>query len=130
MHNLFIAHAAAQGAAWVVVEIADGPLQNETAALLQSSRFSQTVDAWIFAAGDPLSAAGGVRVLRSWGIEPLAISGLVSMSSLGIKEAQAATGSPCLTARELQCGELNARLMESMPSRASISGAANENTVG
>src|SRR5437763_1251862 len=57
LYDLFRAHAASQGATCMVVEIADGLLQNETAALLQSSRFSQTVDTWIFAAGDPLAAA-------------------------------------------------------------------------
>jgi hypothetical protein len=95
----------------VVVEIADGLLQNETAALLQDRRFTRTVDAWVFAAGDPLGAAGGVRVLRKWGIEPVAISGVVSMSALGIREAQIATDLPCLTARSLQCGDLNSQLL-------------------
>src|SRR5947207_13881215 len=113
LYDLFRAHAAARGATCMVVEIADGLLQNETAALLQSSRFTRTVDAWIFAAGDPLAAAGGVRVLRSWRIKPLAISGAVSMSPLGIKEAQIATGLPCLTARELQNGKLNAQILDS-----------------
>jgi hypothetical protein len=112
LHNLFIAHAAAQKADCMVVEIADGLLQNETAALLQNVRFCKTVDAWVFAVSDPLAAAGGVRVLRSWGIKPSAISGVVSMSSLAMREAQAATGLRCVTAHDLQSGELNARLME------------------
>src|SRR5437588_12477354 len=86
-------------------------LQNETAALLQSPRFRDTVDAWIFAAGDPLAATGGVSVLRSWGIEPLAISGLVSMSPLCQKEAQMGTGLPCLTAQELERGKQTAQIM-------------------
>src|SRR2546430_10289900 len=42
----------------------------------------------VFAAGDPLGAAGGMRVLRSWGIHPVAISGVVTMSSLAIREAR------------------------------------------
>jgi hypothetical protein len=70
------------------------------------------VGAWIFAAGDPLAAAGGVGILRNWAIEPLAISGVVSLSPLGIKETQAATQLPCLTARELQAGNLNGLLQE------------------
>jgi hypothetical protein len=121
LYNLLISRAVAGGASWVVVEIADGLLQCETAALLQDPGFAASVDAWIFAAGDPLAAAGGVSVLRGWGIEPLAISGVVSMGSLGIKEAQAATGLKCFSASELQSGALNARLQEispKMPSRA------------
>jgi hypothetical protein len=111
LHHLLIAHTASHHPDYVVIEIADGLLQNETAALLQDFRFTNTVDAWVFAAADPLGAAGGVRILRKWGIEPLAISGLVSMSALGIRETQMATALPCLTARGLQCGELNPQLL-------------------
>ena len=111
LHHLLIANAAAQEPDYVVVEIADGLLQSETAALLQDSRFTRTVDAWVFAAGDPLGAAGGVRVLRKWGIEPVAISGVVSMSALAIRETELATHLPCLTAHGLQRGELNPRLL-------------------
>lgn len=112
LHNLFLASADSYHADCLVIEIADGLLQNETAALLQSVRFCETVDAWIFAAGDPLSAAAGVRVMRSWRITPLAISGVVSMSPLGIREAQAATAIPCFTAGQLQAGELNEQIMK------------------
>jgi hypothetical protein len=112
LYDLLISRAAAAGASWVVVEIADGLLQRETAALLQHPAFAARVDAWIFAAGDPLAAVGGVGVLRNWAIEPLAISGVVSMSSLGIRETQAATQLTCFSASELQSGALNARLQE------------------
>ena len=111
LYHLFLASAVSHRAACLVVEIADGLLQNETALLLQSARFRETVDAWIFAAGDPLAAAAGVRMMRGWEITPIAISGVVSMSPLGIREAQAATGLPCLTARELQAGGLNAQII-------------------
>lgn len=111
LHNLFVASAASHRAACLVVEIADGLLQKETSALLQSPRFYETVDAWIFAAGDPLAATGGVSVLRSWGISPLAVSGLVSMSPLCQKEAQRGTGLPCLTAQDLERGKLTAQVM-------------------
>src|ERR1700694_1643167 len=111
LHHLLIANAAAQEPDYVVVEIADGLLQSETAALLQDSRFTRTVGRWGFAAGDPLGAAGGVRVLRQWGIGPVAISGVVSMSALAIRETELATHLPCLTAHGLQCGELNPQLL-------------------
>ena len=111
LHFTLLSQAASKGAEFAVLEIADGLLQNVTAALLQNPRFTQTVDAWVFAAGDPLGAAGGRRVLRSWGIHPVAISGVVTMSSLAIREAQTATGLPCLTVSELESGELNAKLI-------------------
>ena len=50
-------------------------------------------------------------VFRDWGIEPLAISRLISMSPLGMREARAATEIKCVTAEELQRGELNQRLI-------------------
>src|SRR5262249_48088404 len=48
LHRLLLSHAAAQGAEWAVIEIADGLLQPETAALLQSPRFCSTVDHFLF----------------------------------------------------------------------------------
>src|SRR5713226_3770654 len=117
LYDLLISRAAAAGASWAIVEIADGLLQRETAALLQHPGFAASVGAWIFAAGDPLAAAGGVGLLRNWAIDPLAISGVVSMSPLGMKETQAATQLPCLTAGELQSGAFNARLQETVSKR-------------
>jgi len=124
LYGLLINHAASRRVEWVVVEVADGVLQRETAALLQTWRFTTSVDAWLFAAGDPLGAAAGIRVLRDWGIDPLAISGVVSMSPLGMKEAQAATGLPCITGKELQSGGLNARLLKMVPGLVPDSSAA------
>jgi hypothetical protein len=112
LHFLLLAHASSHRPDYIVIEIADGLLQRETAALLRDSRFTDTVDSWVFAAGDPLGALGGVAILRTWGIEPLAVSGVVTMSPLGIRETQKATELPCLTANELQSGELNAQIVE------------------
>ena len=113
LYQLLVAHAASCGSEYIIIEIADGVLQRETAALLQEPRFTDTVDAWLFAAGDPLGAKAGVRALREWGIEPLAISGLVSMSSLAIRETETATDLRCVTASDIQRGQLNTSLMES-----------------
>jgi hypothetical protein len=110
LHHLLISRAAAAEASWMVVEIADGLLQGETAALLRSPRFTATVDAWVLAAGDPVGAVGGYQILRDWGIRPSAISGLTTMSALAIREVHAGTKLPCLTAGELQAGALNVRL--------------------
>lgn len=107
IYDILVSQAAAHGADWAVIEIADGLFQRETAALLQSPRFTATVNAWMLAAGEPMAAAAGVTTLRGWGIEPVAISGVVSMSPLGIQEAQSATGLSCLSASALQSGALN-----------------------
>src|SRR5262245_1114291 len=87
LNQLLLGHAAASGAEEAVLEIADGLFQRETAALLRAPAFTETVDSVVFAAGDPLAAAAGVGLLRDWGIEPAAVSGLVSMSPLAMEEA-------------------------------------------
>jgi len=110
LYQLLVDRAAAEDADWVVIEIADGVFQSETAELMRSPRFTSTVDAWVLAAGEAFAAAGCVSTVRDMGIEPLAVSGRLSMSPLGVREAEAATGLPCLTAAELQRGDLNERL--------------------
>jgi hypothetical protein len=42
----------------------------------------------------------------------MVISGLISLSPLAVREAHAATGIRCLTAQELQRGDLNRALSE------------------
>ena len=115
LYRLLVDHAAEQGATWVVVEIADGIIQGETAALLASTRFASTVDAWLLAATDALGAAGAARILRGMGILPLAVSGVVSRSALGRREVEACTKIPCLAAGELEQGALNGRLLAAAP---------------
>jgi hypothetical protein len=110
LHDLLVAQAGARGAGWAVLEIADGLLEGETAGLLQCRRFVESVAAWVFATADPLGAVGGMALLKSWGIRPLALSGLVTLSALAMQEAERATGLPCVTAVDLQGGTLNPAL--------------------
>lgn len=112
LRNLLLGHAAARGAEWAIVEVADGLLQTETAALLQHPDFTAQVHAWVLAAGEPMAAAAGASLLRAWGIEPVGVSGIVTMSPLGMREVEQATQLSCYTARDLQAGKLNARLEE------------------
>lgn len=118
LYHLFVNHAASLGARSVVLEIADGLLQIETAALLRCEAFTETVDHWVFAAGEALAAAGGVRVLGDWGIRPVAISGVISMSPLAMREAESATGIRCLTAKELRTGALLSELFKGAVARS------------
>ena len=112
VYRLLTAHAATCDADWIVVEIADGLVQKETAALLRSPAFTSTVDAWVLAASDPLAAMGGVTQLQRLGIKPVAVSGLVSMSALAIREVTEATGVSCVSAKALQRGELNSTILK------------------
>jgi hypothetical protein len=81
----------------VVLEVADGIFQRETAILLRSAELRAIVDHVFFAANDSLSAESGARHLRENGLPIRAVSGLVTMSPLMMQEVEAATGLPCLS---------------------------------
>ncbi|MEQ1741439.1 MAG: DUF1611 domain-containing protein, partial [Candidatus Nitrotoga sp.] len=80
----------------IVIEVADGLFQSETAALLHSKVFAKTVDSVIFAAGDAMGAAAGVACLKSNKLPVTAISGRLTASPLAIFETEKATGLPVL----------------------------------
>ncbi len=111
LEQRLVAHAVSHGAEWIVIEIADGLLQSETAALLTSDEFTRNVTAWVFAAGDAMSAVAGVRLLREWRLDLVGLSGRVTMSPLAVREAEGATGVDCFTAAALQDGALTPRLL-------------------
>ncbi|MFF7951744.1 DUF1611 domain-containing protein [Streptomyces griseorubiginosus] len=80
-----------------VLEIADGILQSETAALLEAPAFLDGVDRVVFAAGDAVSAVAGVRMLTGRGLPVVAVSGLVTTSPLAVGEATRLLDVPVLT---------------------------------
>lgn len=100
-----VAHASANAPDAIVLEVADGLLQAETAALLRSDEFRSVVDVVLFAAGDALSAESGVRWLRAEQLPVRLLSGLMSASPLAMAEAEAATGLPVLTMAQMSRGE-------------------------
>jgi len=85
---------AADGCQVVVLEVADGVLQEETAGLLNDPVFNARIDALLFASGEALGASAGVRWLRDRGMAPIAVSGVLTSSPLATREASAATGRP------------------------------------
>lgn len=85
-------HLAAANVDVIVVEIADGLLQGETAALLKSNKFQSCLTGVLFAAADALGATAGVEWLDRYGLPVFGVSGLISMSPLGAREAEASTG--------------------------------------
>ncbi|MGF1554473.1 MAG: hypothetical protein ACFBWO_18515 [Paracoccaceae bacterium] len=85
-------HAAALGAEVAVVELADGILQAETAALLRSPRFRERLGGCLLAVPDALSVLGGAAALEAMALEPAAVTGTISCSPLASAEATAATG--------------------------------------
>lgn len=80
----------------IVIEVADGLFQRETASLLNSRVFAKTVDSIIFAAGDAMGALAGAELLERKKLPITAISGRLTASPLAAAETANATGLPVL----------------------------------
>ena len=80
----------------ILVEIADGLFQGETARLLADPLVGELVEEVLFTAGDALSAAAGVARLQRHGIPVAAVTGLLTSSPLAQREAGAALELPVL----------------------------------
>ncbi len=105
--------AKSSGAEIAVVELADGIYQKETAELLErSTALRSVVNGVMFACGDAVSAVGGVRHLRSIGYDPIAVSGMVSLSPLAVREAEAMTNAKIYSRDELKSADLAHAIVE------------------
>ena len=85
----------------IVIEVADGLLQTETAELLASPGFSFYCDKVIFSASDAMGAVAGVQWLQTKGLAVCAVSGSLTASPLAVRETSGATGLPVLGKKEL-----------------------------
>ncbi|CAM3897091.1 DUF1611 domain-containing protein [Bordetella tumulicola] len=94
-------HAMNSGIDVLVLEVADGLYQQETAALLQSREFQDLVDGVFFAARDALGAKAGVDWLTRQRLRVVALSGIITIAPLAIQEATEAVGLPVLGCNEL-----------------------------
>lgn len=79
---------------FIVMEIADGLFQKETALLLNNKIFTETISNTLFSSGDSLSAIQGISWLNDRGLLPFAICGLFTMSPLLIEEVEKLTSIP------------------------------------
>ena len=100
--SLLLAHLAADEPDVIIIEIADGLYQGETASLICSPRFGGLVDAMFFAAGDAMGAAAGADWLSRRGRPVLGLTGCLTMSPLAMREAEAGSGLPVLTLAQLE----------------------------
>lgn len=119
--------AEAAGCAAIILEVADGLGQSETAALLRADGFRATLSGVIFAAGDALGAEAGVAWLRRAGHRVLAVAGRLTCAPLAVREAEAVIGVPCLTPADFLCPDHLARLVPgfaAMPGPGSVRFAA------
>ncbi len=86
---------------YVVIEIADGILQRETEMLIDHEAFKSTVDHVLFSCGDSLSALHGVAALRSKGLTPFALSGMINTRPLLVEEVNGKLELPLLNLEHL-----------------------------
>lgn len=115
-----LSNLAARGVDAIVVEVADGLFQRETAQLLRSPQFRRSVDGLLFSSSDAMGAAAGVRWLADGALPVLGIAGTLTKSPLARREAQAATRLPVLGLDDLGNPDTARRLLES----AAAGGAA------
>jgi len=96
-----MAHAIDAGVDAVVLELADGVLQQETAALLLSDLFRSVVGGLVMAARDSMGAVAGCEWFRRHGLPIVGLAGVVTSAPLEYREAARATHLPLFTRDDL-----------------------------
>ncbi len=114
-----LGHLVHAGAEVIVMEVADGIFQRETAALMRSQVFQSIIDGVVFAASDAISAVSGAGLIAESGLPVIGVSGVVTRSPLACREFEAAAKVPLLTKRQLTDPEVAAGLLAPMPLRRS-----------
>jgi len=108
-----VSHLATKQCDVIVMEIADGIYQQESAGLIQSPFMQNLVSAYLFAADGSTGAAAGVEWMQRFGLV-LGISGKVTASPLASREAEQVTGLTCYTSQELSRGDIAQQWVESL----------------
>lgn len=98
--------ALQQHADVMVVEIADGVLQPETAALLATPGFVGCFDGVLVAADNASAATYVAQRMAMAGLPVLAISGALTRAPVACQEVSAATALPVFTPDQLQSAEV------------------------
>jgi len=96
-----VAHLARSKPDAIVLEVADGVLQAETAALLVSASFREIVGGIIFAANDAMGAVAGESWLRSRELPVIGLGGVLTSAPLQREESARATGLPVFSRTDL-----------------------------
>jgi hypothetical protein len=92
---------------YLIIEIADGILQRETAMLLQEQALIKRIHKIIFCAQDSLGIIGGIKILKEkFGLTPDAISGLCSSSPLAIRELEGLVNLPVFNSAKIDIGRI------------------------
>ncbi|TNE86258.1 MAG: DUF1611 domain-containing protein [Gammaproteobacteria bacterium] len=99
----------------ILLEIADGLLQSETAALLQSKLFHSSVDGVFFASAEALSVKSAVEWIQSHELPLLGVGGALTASPLVLEETKQLTSVPVFSKEELGSAEFYDQLLKLMP---------------
>ncbi len=105
-------HLAHAGVDIMLLEIADGIFQSETASLVASPIFRAGVDHILFASRDSAGAVGGAEKIARMGLDIMAISGVLTSSPLAANEAREFTGLPVIDTGKLSDPETCLALLE------------------
>lgn len=110
---------AAQHPKALVLEIADGVTQPETALMLELilAHLATEVVGVIYTCNDALGVKPGVERLEACGLRVLCVSGTVTASPLGVAEAQRETHVPVLSREDLMDPSIGERLNLFHPSK-------------
>jgi hypothetical protein len=98
---------------FVVVEIADGIYQGETASLVNDPDFRELTDRVVFACGEALSAAAGTALLREADLPLVAVSGRLTASPLITAEARQVIDVPIVQTFDLCLPEVALEVVQS-----------------
>jgi hypothetical protein len=107
-----LGHLQRRGADVILLEVADGLFQTETAALVARETFKRLVDGVLFAAQDAMGSAAGVSRLREEGLYVLALTGRMEAAPLQVREASLATRLPFLRRCDLADPSTALKLLE------------------
>ncbi len=86
---------------FIILEVADGLFQTETADLVTSDVFKEIVSGVLYTAADSLGAVHGVEMLQRWEVPVFAVSGVLSRSPLAMRETLDAVDVPILKRKAL-----------------------------
>jgi len=108
---------------FVILEIADGIVQRETAMMLADPDFHDSIDAVMFSGRGSLSCDAGVRRLHALGYTVLATAGPVANSRLSTAEAEACCDLPCFSSQDILAGKMVPLLRSVTERRRSVPAA-------
>ena len=104
-----ISNLAAEDVDAIVLEVADGVTQRETMMMLKILA-NRGADGALYTCNDALGVCSGIDRVRKYGLNVLAVSGMVTSSTLSTQEARNETDVPVLTREDLRNPAIAERL--------------------